>query len=415
MLLPSDAPSPAWSLVCDQCGNRYAYAPMFFGCPACAQINVTGVLDPEFHPLERPRALSQRAGSRGSSRFRDLISGVAAHDWISIGEGDTRLARSQKIGPALGLNNLFFKIEAQNPSGSFKDRYVCAAINAAVAFGHSDIVTSSTGNMGISVAAYSATAGLRCVLIVPTTTPPQVINEAKRLGAHVYRSLPERRIDILDALTRDHGWYPIGPSFRRAIQNPFATDGYKTFAYELIEDLGQEPQFVLFPCARGNGLHGTWKGFLDARSFGWCDGAPAMVACQPASANSLVVSVSHGLSYSAQVPRQYSVAASAAEVVSSDGALRAIRSSNGTALSASEDSILSAVDQLITEGCFVEPSSALPVACLPELIAQHQPAADAIIVCVLTGTGMRWVDPLTDSTATTPDVSDATQIIASLP
>jgi threonine synthase len=109
---------------------------------------------------------------RGVSRYLDLLPVADPHGWISLGEGGTALVRSKMIGPRLGLPNLYFKLEQQNPTLSFKDRFVVVTINAARSFGYRRVAVSSTGNLGLSVAAYSAAAGMDCLFIAPVVHPP---------------------------------------------------------------------------------------------------------------------------------------------------------------------------------------------------------------------------------------------------
>jgi len=134
----------------------------------------------------------------------------------------------------------------------------------------------------------------------------------------------------------------------------------------------------------------VWKGFRDARRWGWASDVPAMVACQPVGANSLEVSLEQSASDPVELPPARSIAASTCETVADRHALEAIRSSRGSALSATEEEIVRAVEDLGREGLCVEPSSALVVACLPRWLTLARPPGDASIVCLLTATGTRW-------------------------
>ena len=150
----------------------------------------------------------------------------------------------------------------------------------------------------------------------------------------------------------------------------------------------------MFPCARGNGLFGAWKGFVEALRWGWAERVPQMVGCQPQGANSLELSLAAGAEAALELPRIRSLAFSAAETVASDQALLAIRQSAGAAFSASEAEIRDAVLDLAGEGLAVEPSAALPVACLPKLIEAELVDRSAPIVCVLTAQGANAPDAL---------------------
>jgi threonine synthase len=309
---------------------------------------------------------------------------------VSLGEGDTPLTPSRVIGPRLGLSRLYFKNETVNPTWSFKDRYVAVTVNVARTLGYRRAVVSSTGNLGVSAAAYCSVAGLACLFLAPPDTAGPLLSQARLHGAEVVRTSSEGRQVLFEHLARHRGWFPIGLFLPRPVHNPFGVEGYRTIAYEVLEELGAAPAAVLFPCARGNGLYGAWKGFRDARRWGWATDVPAMVACQPLGANSLEVSLRRGDADVIELPPAESIAASTCETVADRHALEAIRASRGAALSATDEELIHAMADLGREGLCVEPASALVVACLPRWLAQAQPPADAPVVCLLTATGTRW-------------------------
>ncbi len=325
-------------------------------------------------------------------RYLDLLPGTKGREWIGLGEGGTPLLRSRVIGPRLGLSKLYFKNETVNPTWSFKDRYVAITVNMARSLGFRKFAVSSTGNLGVSVAAYSAAAGAECVFLAPPHTGQSLINQAHLHGARVVVSEDGCHRTLLERIAAHESWWPVGLFLPRTIQNPYGIEGYKSFAYELIEDLETAPVAVLFPCARGNGLYGAWKGFRESLDWGWIDQTPAMVACQPKGANSLEASLRGDLDHVVELPRFRSVAVSTSEPVASMHALRAIRESGGNAFSASDSAIVEAVRWLGEEGLYVENSSALPVACLPRLVDSRTIDPDEPIVCVLTAAGIKWSD-----------------------
>ena len=228
---------------------------------------------------------------------------------MSLGEGDTPLVLSRVIGPRLGLSRLYFKNETVNPTWSFKDRYVAVTVNVARMLGYRRAVVSSTGNLGVSAAAYCAAAGLTCLFLAPRHTGGPLLSQARLHGAEVVRTTSEGRQVVFEHLARHRGWFPIGLFLPRPVHNPFGIEGYRTIAYEILEELGTAPAAMLFPCARGNGLYGAWKGFRDAQRWGWAADVPAMVACQPLGANSLEVSLRRGEAEVIELPPAESIAA----------------------------------------------------------------------------------------------------------
>ena len=384
-------PASEWWLECDHCGERFPLGAHLNGCPNDCSGSSESVLETHFRPQKPPVPLDQRGAARGLPRYLDLLPGTSGREWLGLGEGGTPLLRSRVVGPKLGLKQLYFKNETVNPTWSFKDRYVAVTVNMALSFGFRKFVVSSTGNLGTSVAAYSAAAGAECVFLAPPDTDQPILNQACLHGARVVLTGDDVRRALLERIASHESWWPVGLFLPRTVQNPYGIEGYKTFAYELIEDLGTPPAAVLFPCARGNGLYGAWKGFRELRDWGWSTRTPAMVACQPEGANSLEVSLRDDLDHVVELPRFKSIAVSTSESVASVHALRAIRDSGGVALSADEQMIVEAVRWLGLEGLYVETSSALPVACLPRLLESGTIDPDKPIVCILTAAGIKWL------------------------
>ena len=374
-----------WSLHCQTCRARFPFGPMVRGCPDCAARGEVGLLELQRASLAPP---APRTG-RGLSRWLDMLPLPNRSDFLSLGEGGTALVPSRVIGKRLGVPELYFKLEQQNPTHSFKDRFVAVSMNAARAFGFRRVVVSSTGNLALSVAAYAAAAEMGCTIIVPRGLPANILAEANLYGARVAVIDRDLRFAALEAVSRQPDWFPLGLFLPRRVQNPFGVEGYRTFAYEVVEELEIAPAAMLFPCARGNGLYGAYKGFLDCRDAGWTTSLPRLVAAQPQGANSLEVSLCRDASEAIELPPFDSVAKSTSETVGSDDALRGIRHTGGTAVSAGEDAIRAAVVALGEEGLNVEAGSALPIACLPQL-RDRGLLAGGPVVCVLTATGLRW-------------------------
>lgn len=264
--------------------------------------------------------------------------------------------------------------------------------NAARSFGFRKIVVSSTGNLAISVAAYAAALEMESMVIVPHGTPAGILAEASFYNARIAVTERELRFAALETAARREDWFPIGLFLAKPTQNAFGVEGYRTLAYEVVEQLGEAPGAMLFPCARGNGLYGAFKGFLDCRDAGVIAALPRLVATQPERANSIEVSLARGANSAVELPPFQSVAKSTSETVSSDDALDAIRTSAGFGLSASEEEIQNAASSLAEEGLNVETSSALPVACLPKLCRTDGFDRERPVVCVLTAGGERWMD-----------------------
>lgn len=360
------AAAPRWSLVCTACGRRHAAFAATGGCTDCAKQGRIAVL-----------AVDGRLPAAGDPGA------------LTLGEGATPLVEAPRIAARLGLPRLRFKIEGANPTGSYKDRYVAATLNAVLPFGVERIVVSSTGNLGVSAAAYAAAAGLPCLFLAAAGLPAAALAQAQAHGALVAMTDPERRQILFEHAVLARGWFPIALRMPRRVNNPFGVEGYRAIGTELAAAPGGPPDVVLFPSARGNGLHGTWLGLRDLPGR-----RPRMIACQPADANSLEASLAAGLDAPVELPPSASVAFSTRERQADAMALAAIRESGGCAVSVDDDAILAAQAELARSGLFVEPSCALPLACLPALLARGEIARDESVVCLLTASGIRWSEHL---------------------
>ncbi len=325
----------------------------------------------------------------------------------TLGEGGTPLVRAPRIAARLGVGELFFKLEGANPTGSYKDRYVAATLAAVLPFGVDRVVVSSTGNLGVSVAAYAAAAGIPCLFLAAAGLPRAALVQAQAHGALVAMTDAQRRNVLFEHAALERGWFAVGLRMPRRVSNPFGVEGYRAIATEVVAALGRAPGAMLFPCARGNGLFGAWRGFSAMPGP-----RPRMVACQPADANSIEASLRAGVEMPLELPPSTSIAFSTRESQADPMALRAIRESGGTAASVDDEAILAAQAELARSGIFVEHSCALPLACLPGLLARGALRRDETIVCVLTASGVRWSDqmpefPPVPEIAPTPAALDA--------
>jgi len=307
---------------------------------------------------------------------------------LTIGEGNTPLVRSRRIGPALGLPELLFKCEGANPTLSFKDRYAAVTVSVAKSLGFKKVVVSSTGNYGAAVSAYAAVADLPCVVLCADSVPGLVLEQIVHFGGQPVVIEGPDRFSLVDYLVSEHGWFPAGLFLETRVHNPFGVEGYKTIAWEIVRDLGDVPDAVVFPCARGNGLYGTWKGFRDLHELGIIHRIPRMIACQPVGSATIAASLQAGTSVRLSPNR--SVAVSINEDLASARAVDAVRKSGGTAIPVSDEAAVAAARSLGAEGIWAEVSSALAVAGVEQLVEAGDLDEDMRVVVVLTGSGAKW-------------------------
>ena len=228
-------------LECPRCMHQVSEEEAFWGCAPCRQeglpVNVHPAYDLNRSVPDEPRSAS------GIFRYQSLLPVKEQSLPVSLGEGSTPLLHLAELGAGIGLDNLFIKDETRNPTLSYKDRLAAVAVNHARESGASTVVVATTGNHGAAVAAYAAAAGLACVILTLESVPVEMKVLMQVYGAKVVAlsSGPERW-KLMRSAVNEFGWTPMsGLADPPLGSNPFGIDGYKTIAYELVEDLGRQP------------------------------------------------------------------------------------------------------------------------------------------------------------------------------
>lgn len=379
------------TLVCPRCRFSADLGPAFFGCPRCDAQNRLSVLHVHYPDIRVPDVapFTPRHGT-----FWDYGPRLPLPDpsfRLSLGEGNTPLVRSHRLAGELGIPEVYLKNEGANPTGSFKDRYAAVTLSMACAFGFKKVVVSSTGNHGAATAAYAAAAGLTCLVLGAPRMPAAIVEQISRSGALPVIVDGPDRFSLVETLAARHGWFPAGLFLETRVHNPFGVEAYKTIAYEIVRDLGDVPDAVVFPSARGNGLFGAWKGFNELMELGVTRRRPRMIACQPTAAATIERSLAAG-SVTRVTPGE-SVAVSITEEIADGCAVDAVRLSGGAAVSVDDEAALGATSALAADGLWVEVSSGVAVAGLRRLIEQGRLRDVTRVVVILTGAGIKWCDP----------------------
>jgi threonine synthase len=368
---------------------------MFKGCPVCweeghpANLAVhidMGRVRASFHPdrlVDRPTSMW---------RYHELLP-ADLEDAVTMGEGMTPLVPLRRLGRELGMPNLYAKVEGANPTWSFKDRLASSAVSVARAMGSQVITGSSSGNAGAATAAYSARAGLPCVMFTTQQFPA-----AMKVGMAVYGTLLVAMPTIADRWTmvaagvERLGWFPVTIFMYPLVgSNPHGIEGYKTIAFELVEQLGRVPDHVVFPVGAGDAFSGAWKGFSEYRALGFTDRVPVLHAAEVFGP--LQHALETGSEDVGEVPWGPTPAISVGLNTSAYQALSVLRESGGAAETATETQILDMQRRLAaTEGIYAEASSVLTLAALPRMVERGAVDPDGIIVTVLTSSGLKDPD-----------------------
>lgn len=314
------------------------------------------------------------------NRYSSFLPVTPATPMITLGEGDTPLVRSRVLEKELGCGELYFKLEGCNPTGSFKDRGMVVAVAKAVEGGSQSIICASTGNTSASAAAYGARLGIKAIVVIPKgkiamgKLAQALIYDAQVIGI---KGNFDQALHIVRALTRK---YPI--TLVNSL-NPNRIEGQKTAAFEIIDDLGDAPDYLFIPVGNAGNITAYWKGFLEYHHAGKSSHTPVMMGFQAAGAAPIV------LDKVVKRPKTIATAIRIGNPASWQRAVAARDESGGIIDSVTDDEIMNAYRLMaVKEGVFGEPASAASLAGLIKL-AKGKHFSAKRIVCIITGTGLK--------------------------
>ncbi len=397
-----------WTQRCVGCGAAYGSDVRSFVCARCSNLLELVKEDPV-----SKAGLYGEARQPGIWRFRNALPFGEGAKAVSLLEGNTPLVLAGRLGAKVGLNALHVKNEGQNPSGSFKDRGMTVAVTRAVQGGSRLLVCASTGNTAASMAAYAARAGVAAMVTVPAgKVASGKLAQVYAYGAKIIRV--EGDFDAALAFTLKVASEIKELGVMNSV-NPYRIEGQKTNAYEVYEQLGfKVPDYVVLPVGNAGNISAIWKGFKELKEWGISDSLPRMVAVQAAGAQPIVEAFQHGRdSVVAVHPKTIASAINIGNPASWKKALAALRESNGMALAVTDDETIAAMMVLAsTEGIFVEPASAVPIAAVKKLMGKIE--RDSTVVCVCTGNGLKDQESVKVQLDSTPLVSSSEQLVGLL-
>lgn len=369
----------AW-LQCVICSSSFDVSAMMHGCPKCSPKEGTVEVRYDYEKVRAERNHSKP----GVWQWSGLLPAFSQVE--SLGEGNSPLVPYPVTGNGV---RLFIKNETQNPTWSWKDRANTVSVSAARHFGYRNFSVISTGNHGSAAAAYSAAGGLGCRVLCDPNISPNHLQLMHHYGAETVVG-GNQELAMCQMLSQGN-WFPgvvICP--RDGYANPYGVEGYKTIAFEIVEQLnGSAPDRVFVPMGSGDGLYGIAKGFRELVLTGAIAQSPKIIGCQAAEVNPFVQAFRQGAQRVSRVPAKTTIARSIAEPIGDQVALTAIYDSGGEAIDASEDRIRDAVRSLARCGLALEPSSAVALACA---LDHRDLTCDETWIVIGTGTAIRWAE-----------------------
>ena len=314
------------------------------------------------------------------ARYREFYP---VRNLVSIQEGGTPLVRSKNIEQEFKLPfELYFKYEAQNPTGSFKDRGSSVEIARALELGARRVICASTGNMGASVAAYSAMANLACYIFTPKFAPQIKMEQILAYGAKVYhiRGDYTKAARMVERANNEFGIYMLGDYLWRR-------EGTKSVGFEICDQL-KNPDYVICPIGNGTLISAVWKAFKEFRTLGWIKHRPKMIGVQASTCQPVCRAFARKSKISPLCGRTVATAIECGDPLDGERALRAVGESKGFCVAVNDKEILRARQLLARrEGLFAEPAGAVALAGLLKAKSKINPGSK--VVCLVTGHGLK--------------------------
>ncbi|MEM1645025.1 MAG: threonine synthase [Ignisphaera sp.] len=380
-------------LRCIRCGQTYTPLPRLFICPRCGSLLEVILENTDF---SWDKARRRKPGVWRYKEFLPLRDDVEP---VTLGEGGTPLIKISNLYEKgiVKASNVYIKFEGSNPTGSFKDRGMTVGVTIAKNLGVEGVAVASTGNTAASAAAYAARAGIKCIVILPKGGVAKgKLVQALLHGAEVKEvdgTFDKALEEVLDAVINGElkKYYPLNS------YNPWRLEGQKTIAFEIVDELGIVPDYVMVPVGNAGNISAIWKGFKELYESGFIDKLPKMVGIQAEGAAPLAKTWILGSPELVLVEEPYTIASAIriGKPINWFKALRAVKDSNGFFVVVCDEEILSAVKLLARyEGLGVEPASATTLAGLIKSIEENKINRDDTVVLIATGHALKDPDTI---------------------
>lgn len=381
----------SYRLTCPECGEAFDPEQLQTFCPGCNSPLLAHYDLQRLKHILSPDSFSARP--RGLWRWAEFLPVHHPLPRYSLGEGDTPLLKSERLAAACGLSSLYIKDESTNATGTFKARGLAVAVARAVELGVHEFVIPTAGNAGGALAAYASRAGAVAHVFMPQDSPLVNQQEVAMFGAdlHLVDGLINDAGREAAAEAQKHGWFDLS-----TFKEPYRVEGKKTMGFELAEAFGWSlPDVILYPTGGGTGLVGMWKAFNELEELGWIDSRrPRMVSVQAEGCAPVVKAFTSGSDRMQPWPNASTIASGLRVPLpfADRLILRVLRESKGTAVSVSEEEILSSQREMArSEGVFAAYEGAATMAALHHLLADHWITPDETIVLFNTGTGLKTI------------------------
>jgi len=425
-------------LKCTICGAEYGADEVEYVCPKHGD---DGILDVVYdYDLIAQRISTEQLAdnpTRSIWRYLPLLpvepetARLMAQGTVLGSVGWTPLYPAPRLAADLGLKHLWVKDDGRQPTASFKDRASAIAVVKTRELGYETVTTASTGNAAAALAGLCAAVEQPNVIFVPRTAPEAKVAQLLAYGSTVLLvdGSYDQAFDLCLEAARAFGWYN-----RNTAYNPYMSEGKKTAAYEVCEQLSvgagfprpsvpgsvvgaeiaplQAPDVILIPVGDGCIIGGIHKGLRDLMALGWIDRMPRLIGVQAMGSSPLVAAWEQGLQgWEMEPVEAHSVADSIVAGLPRDRikALRAVRETGGAFLRLSDEEILDAIPVLAQDcGVFAEPAAAAAYAGLVEAVSRGLVVPTDRVVVLSTGSGLKDVASVMKAVGKQPSIVEPT-------
>ena len=374
---------------CVKCGKEYPAAPDITTCECGGILDV--IYDYEYIKTKISKESLAACGDPTMWRYRVMLP--IEEDTVPQGlrVGGSPIYEADNIARDLGIKKLYIKDDGINPTSSLKDRASAMAVTKAAEAGYRTIACSSTGNAASSLAGNAAKAGLKTYIFVPDRAPKGKIAQLMMVGANLtaVRGTYEETFELSKKAIDKYGWYN-----RNAAINPYLSEGKKTVAHEILEQLGfKAPDYVAVSVGDGCTIAGVYKGLYDMYMAGLTDKIPRLISVQAEGCCPINTAVTSGEPWTPQEENTYADSIAVGVPRNADKAIKAIIDSDGICVNVSDDEIRAAQRYLAKNaGVFGEPAGVTAAAGLIKLSREGKLDKDATIVSIVTGNGLKDIE-----------------------
>ncbi|WP_448698438.1 threonine synthase [Mucilaginibacter sp. AW1-3] len=379
------------SLKCPECGAIYNAGIINTVCtdPDCRS---TLFAQYDLHAGLNKEILKNRPANMW--RYREFLPVVDPENIVTLGEGFTPIIPLANLKALAGDNEVYWKDESGNPTGSFKARGISAAVSKAKELGVKVMAIPTAGNAGGALAAYAARAGIRAVVYMPKQTPQVFKDECRLYGADLVEI--DGSISDCGKLVNEHavqnGWFQVS-----TLKEPYRLEGKKTMGYEIAEQFNwQLPDVILYPTGGGTGLIGIWKAFDELEQLGWISSKrPRMVTVQSESCDGIVRAFKAGKIESDFVDGGFTIANGlrVPKPYADKQILKVLRESNGTALTINDAEMSNALKEIArNEGMLIAPEGAALWQAYKKLKTDNWIKPGEQVLLINTGSGYKYLE-----------------------